>query len=75
MKTLDTIEKYQSGIKIETLNGKTKITVDGKSVSPTSKKGKRILADMQEKVSKLDKVIDSVMLSAEKVIKSIGNIF
>lgn len=75
MKTLDTVNKYHSGVSIETTDGKTKITVDGKSVDPKSKKGKRIMADTVEKMSKLDKVIDSVMLSAEEVIKRVSKVF
>jgi hypothetical protein len=75
MKTLDTINKYHHGVKIETTNGKTTIEVDGKKVSPTSKKGKRIMADATEKLSKMDTVIDNVMLSAEKVINKITSLF
>lgn len=72
---MKSMQLYHAGTKIETLNGKTTITVDGKDVNLNSPEGRKILRDVAKRLVDFDKIIDSVMLSAEKIRKTAERIF
>jgi uncharacterized protein YoxC len=75
MKTLDTIKQFHSGVLVEETHGKTKIIVDGKNIDPKSKQGKRIVNDVNQKMVKLDTVINRIMESSQKVFSKIEDVF
>ena len=75
MKTLDTIQKYHSGVKVESDGDKVKITVDGKDVDPKSKQGKRIVHDFNGKIVKLDSVIKKAIETTKRELSELENIF
>lgn len=69
------MQLYHSGTKIEIFNDKTEITVDGKNVDISSPEGKKIIKEMNQKMIGLDKIIDSILKSAEKIKNKVEKVF